>query len=114
MPNLAELLKNNPHLRETLAQATESQAAAMWEAEQAEKLEFQKTLDLHTDKIARLFYESLMQRILINFGYENPSWDNLGLREKKLWLEAASVTIEELQKTPVGNLFSQPVKRRIQ
>lgn len=54
-----------------------------------------------TERVAQTFYVSLMTMIQHEFGHQEPLWQNLDWKEKKLWLQAANVLLEELRKTPV-------------
>ena len=60
-------------------------------------------LDPQVNRIAEMFFTALMQRIRFEFGHVNPDWLNLGAREKRLWLEATELVLDELAKTPVAN-----------
>jgi hypothetical protein len=100
--------------REQIQQVGTVQADEIFRREAEAQQRLDVRLDPEVNRIAEMFFNALMTRVNFEFGYRNPEWQNLGAREKILWLEATEILLDELKKEPVAkNELAVISKRRI-
>ena len=105
-------------IQQMMAQVQAEAAAQAEQSEQAqERLKIQAIMDLELSdegKVARIFYNSVMAAIKVEFSFVNPTWEDLPPREKILWLNAGAAAFEELKRCPLKSLAATTGTRHIE